>query len=174
MPSNRDSWCTPRWLAEALGEFDLDPCSNPRSHIRASFRVSLEDGGDGLCPSVYEDEPGGFRGNDGLLYYTLDTDRVFVNPPYSRNQVMKWVDNYAHTDFTFLLRWDPSTQWFRKIWHASNYIWFANRRINFEPPPGVPSSSNPYPHALFFKSAPPDTLRGLGYCYEPSISGNPR
>jgi hypothetical protein len=129
--------------------------------------VCLEAGGDGIVPSVFSDHPGGFRGNDGDLYYTPEADRVFVNPPYSRGQVERWVDHYAHTDFTFLLRWDPSTQWFRKIWHASNYIWFPNRRINFEPPPGVPSSSNPYPHALFFKTAPPDSLRGLGYLHVP-------
>jgi hypothetical protein len=30
-----DAWCTPWALAIALGKFDLDPCSNPRSHIRA-------------------------------------------------------------------------------------------------------------------------------------------
>jgi hypothetical protein len=156
MPSNRDSWCTPRWLAEILGEFDLDPCSNPFSHIQAKTKISLETGG------------------DGLDHYTADSTRAFINPPYSRNQVMKWVDQYYYTDFTFLLRWDPSTQWFRKIWHASNYIWFANRRINFEPPPGVSSSSNPYPHALFFKSPPPDALRGLGYLQIPYDYNFPR
>lgn len=142
--TSRDSWCTPQWLAEALGGFDLDPCSNEHSHIWADRKGGL----------VY--------GLDGLRFNPPSTERVFINPPYSRGQVARWVAHYKHTDFCFLLRWDPSTAWFRELMDVTNYVWFASRRINFEPPPGIASSSNPFPHALYFRSRPPTSLEGLG------------
>lgn len=134
--TSRDSWCTPKWLADALGPFTVDPCSNERSHILAASNLSGGAGGDGLSIAV------------------SSTFSYFINPPYSRGQVMRWVDHYIGTDFTFLLRWDPSTAWFRKISEASECVWFAHQRINFEPPPGVTGGSNPYPHALFFRNCP--------------------
>jgi hypothetical protein len=44
-----DAQCTPRDLAHDLGEFDLDVCSNARSHIRARASYVLERGQDGLA-----------------------------------------------------------------------------------------------------------------------------
>lgn len=163
----RDSWCTPKWLAEALGRFSVDPCSNQYSHIIADWRVQqdlrpyeegmIEDDGDGVFG------PGCLACDDSNgTSYVLPNSRTFINPPYSRGQVARWVAHYKHTDFCFLLRWDPSTAWFKELMGVTNYVWFANRRINFEPPSGVADSSNPYPHALFFRSRPPTGLTGLG------------
>lgn len=60
-----DEWNTPKELADllyrVLGEFDLDPASNPRSHIRAKRSFSESD--NGLAQE--------WRG------------RVWCNPPYS-------------------------------------------------------------------------------------------
>ena len=100
----KDTWCTPAWLAEAIGKWDLDPCSNSRSHVRAARRFALEDGDDGLA---YRETPLSLR--------------VFVNPPYSRGQVAKWVARYGtrHFAFCFLVRLDPSTAWFRALYRAS-------------------------------------------------------
>ncbi len=129
---DRDTWCTPKWLAEAVGAWDVDPCSNGRSHIKASTTVSLELGGDGLALEVRPDT------------------RVWINPPYSRGQVVRWVRAYLHTRFCFLLRFDSSTEWFALlIAHTAVYA-LPTQRVNFEPPPSVASSSNPFPHALFY------------------------
>ena len=139
--SVRDGACTPEWLANALGYFDLDPCSNERSHIRAAVALMET------------------LGDDGLIGLTAYDWRVFINPPYSRGQVIKWVRHYKHTDFTFLLRWDPSTRWFKELIAECEVVWFADERIEFEPPPGITFSRNPYPHALFFKRWPDDDTR---------------
>jgi hypothetical protein len=134
----RDSWCTPRWLADAVGEFDLDPCSNGRSHIQADVRFDFD-----------------AHGQDGieLSRKIIPSSRVFINPPYSKGQVIRWIEAYAHTRFCFLLRFDTSTAWFHELYRLSALVCIPRRRINFEPPPGVVASSNVFPHALFYANA---------------------
>lgn len=60
-----DAQCTPRDLALDLGTFDLDPCSNPRSHILARVSFQLERGEDGLAAAwsgaVYCNPPAAIR-----------------------------------------------------------------------------------------------------------------
>ncbi len=146
----RGTWCTPERIANMLPKYYLDPCSNPRSHIRAEERWSLEQDINGLLPAWV-------TALTARQYLTL---RTFINPPYSKGQVLRWVKAYRHTDFTFLLRWDPSTVWFRELMPFVRYVWFPlGWRINFEPPPGVKASSSTMPHALYFKSEPPSTLK---------------
>lgn len=150
----RDGACTPKWLADLLPTYDVDPCSNPRSHIRARERVMLE------------------RRQDGLRISAGSAMTVFCNPPYSRGQVIQWVHRYQNTDFTFLLRWDPSTKWFATLWPLCWGAWFPNLRMNFEPPPGVKFSSNPFPHALYFAEKPVEAyngLAGMGYFVKRSL-----
>lgn len=153
---SRGTWCTPKWLCELMGEFDLDPCSNERSHVQAARRYTLP---------VF----------DGLSYWSTvaASQRVFINPPYSQGQVIKWVWAYAHTDFTFLLRWDPSTAWFRELIYGASlhgrarFAWFpTGRRINFEAPPGVKASSSTMPHALYMKKEPNAALKKHGLTVE--------
>lgn len=146
----RDSWCTPRWLTEAIGDVDLDPCSNERSHV-AAFDVFRLD-----------------RGQDGLtLSATVDAKtHVFVNPPYSKGQVIRWVKAYEHTRFCFLLRFDPSTEWFAELYRRAALVCLPRRRrINFEPPPGVKASSNVFPHALFYAHVEDATPAVLRACF---------
>lgn len=136
---DRDTWVTPYALAMKLGPWDLDPCSNERSHIIAAKTFDLE-----------------LRGQDGLRLakFVSRSTRAFINPPYSRGMVEQFVDAYAHTMFCFLLRFDPSTEWFRKLMLRTELVCVLNERINFEPPPGVEPHhklSNPFPHALFYR-----------------------
>jgi hypothetical protein len=132
--ADRDSWTTPAWITEALGPFDLDPCSNARSLVRAQQTFELGRGEDGLA-----------------LATTVEADmRVFINPPYSSGQVIRWAQAYAHTRFCFLLRFDPSTAWFRYLYQHSQLVCVTRKRVNFDPPPGVKAFSNVYPHCLFF------------------------
>lgn len=132
--ADRDSWTTPAWITVALGPFDLDPCSNPRSLVLAHRTFELARGEDGLA-----------------LASGVDSEsRVFINPPYSSGQVIRWAQAYAHTRFCFLLRFDPSTAWFRFLYQRSGVVCVPRKRVNFDPPPGVKAFSNVYPHALFF------------------------
>lgn len=161
----RDSWCTPRWLAELLGYFNLDPCSNARSHIQAKHVANYQLGGDGLLDNM---APGSWRSHSAKTINSPDSScRTFINPPYARGQAVRWIRHWKHTNFTFLLRWDPSTKWFAELLPKCAYVWFPNQRINFEPPPGVTSSSNPFPHALYMKAPLPtymwDNLAANGW-----------
>jgi hypothetical protein len=157
----RDSWCTPKWLADLIGRVDFDPCSNSRSHIRADLSIQKGDG----CDGVPDGSPRAY-----LWMYvqnSISEDKcVFINPPYARGQVIRWVKHWRSTRFIFLLRWDPSTEWFAELIPHCTHVWFPGRRINFEPPPGVKASSNPFPHALYLRNPSRgllDRLSSAGY-----------
>ena len=148
---DRGSWCTPKELAARLGAFDLDPCSNERSHVLARVRAF------GRTPD-----------DDGLALarFVPAAWRVFINPPYAKGSVSKWIRAYLHTNYVFLLRFDPSTQWFAQLAEARPFVWFPlGWRVEFEPPPGVVGSKNPFPHALFAANPLPSTLCENGYGY---------
>jgi hypothetical protein len=107
-----DAQCTPRTLALDLGDFDLDPCANPRSHIRARVRYMLEQGHDGLS----------------LPW----TGSVFVNPPYSAP--LPWCERLrAHPGaWCALVKLDPTTRWWAQLMGAG--AWWApfRARLAFE------------------------------------------
>lgn len=140
---DRDTWTTPRDIARALGPVWLDPCSNPRSKIQATKTFMLDRGQDGLELARYvpRDPPA----------------PVFINPPYSRQQVIRWVNAYGRTRFVFLLRFDPSTEWFRRLLLVSSAICVPLERVAFDPPPGIvlanDNHNNPFPHALYYRDA---------------------
>lgn len=143
---DRDTWCTPKDLAEALGKFDLDPCSNPRSHIRAEHSFMLERNENGLDVSAVQKR---MNIRTGEAWWS---SCVFINPPYS--DVMPWVEAYKGTRFCFLLKFDPSTKWFAALFECTSFVLFPRgTRIEFEPPPGIKGDSNQFPHALFFAHA---------------------
>jgi hypothetical protein len=138
----RDCWSTPQEIADIVGEVDLDPCSNDRSVVKACARAT--------------------EAEDGLTVQARPEAVVFINPPYSRGQVIKWVHHYGHTRFIFLLRWDPSTEWFRELIGHCTHVWFPPYRISFVPPPRIKASSNPFPHALYLRDPSPELLARLG------------
>lgn len=131
---DRDTWCTPSWITEAIGTWDLDPCSNERSEVKSTRTFLLDRGEDGL----------------ELAAGVKKAERVYINPPYS--DVTPWIEAYKHTRFCFLLKFDPSTKWFELLMKHTGLVLFPRgTRVEFKAPPGVPTSgSNPFPHALFF------------------------
>lgn len=151
---DRDSWVTPKWIAEAVGAWDLDPATNVRSHIQALDHFMLERGQDGLA----------------LARGVSKDARVWCNPPFSRGQVIRFVRAYGHTNFCFLLRLDPSTDWFAELEpRVGLFLVPREQRIAFDAPPGVRSSSTPFPHALFYRRASDATaaIRALCYAWRP-------
>lgn len=118
-----DDWCTPEWLCALLGRFDLDPCSNPASHVAAD--VALPCGG-------------------------LDiewTGSVFCNPPYS--DPAPWCARLRdHTGpWCALVKCDPSTRWWADLMAGcDDWAPFA-RRIKFERP-GAKFATPPFASAL--------------------------
>ncbi len=101
-----DEWYTPPAITEALGLFDLDPCTDRRNWIGANNWYSIED--DGL------DQP--WEG------------RVWLNPPYS--EVEPWMRRMAeHGHGTALVFARTETRWwFESVWpHASALLFLAGR-----------------------------------------------
>lgn len=158
----RGSWCTPKKYADLVGHFDVDPFTNARSHISARHTCQLERGDDGFG----DGSPGSFYVSSGLGYgLAAASTRVWIQPPY--DIVLKAIRHYGHTRFTALLRLDPSTQWFEELYKLSEIILVPARdRIEFDPPPGVKPSSNPFPHGFFYRREAdvPDALRAI--CFE--------
>lgn len=114
-----DDWCTPKWLAELLGWFDLDPCSNGKSHVVSDHRCQLdhEQGVDGLTADW-----SGF----GHVY------SVFCNPPYSN--VGPWAAKLRdHAGpWCALLKLDPTTKWWATLMEAVPTVTPFRKRIKFE------------------------------------------
>lgn len=148
---DRDTWCTPKWITEAIGEFGLDPCANERSHVQAQTTFDLSRGEDGLV----------------LASSVKKKARVFINPPYS--DVTPWIEAYKHTRFCFLLKVDPSTKWFELLLEHTELVLIPRRtRIQFEAPAGVPPEkaiANQFPHALFYAHATDATDAIAALCF---------
>lgn len=155
---NRGTWCTPKAWADRVGPWDVDPFSNPRSHIVSAQACMLERGDTGLAIA---DEPGTYRCG-GEVRHATDETRVFIQPPYEI--VLEALAHYGHTRFCALLRFDPSTTWFAKLYRLSSLVCVTRRRIPFEPPPGVKASAQPFPHALFYRRAEDATPAVLRAC----------
>jgi len=124
-----DDWCTPRWLAELLGRFDLDPCGNERSHIKAETVCIL--------PTL-----DGLKQNWGRW-------SVFVNPPYSKP--LLWCERLRdHAGpWCALLKLDPSTKWWAVLMAANPTIAPLRKRVSFE---GEKSMTANFPSVLIYSS----------------------
>ena len=145
--TDRGTWCTAKDWAVAVGAWDLDPFSNPRSLVAAERRCMLENGGNGLLdtavPGSYSAPPAFGRADE--------LTRVWIQPPYEL--VAAAIAHYGHTRFCALLRWSPDVKaWFPELWKRTAVVCHPfGERMEFEPPPGVEKSGDmPFPHALYY------------------------
>jgi DNA N-6-adenine-methyltransferase (Dam) len=129
-PKSSDGWCTPKSLAELLGPFDLDPCSNPRSHILSRTSLMLENGENGLQTSWW--------------------GSVFVNGPYSNP--LPWCNRLeAYTGpWCALWKLDPTTLWWSRLIRNGAYWAPFRSRIKFERP-DKPSLTANFPSVLVYR-----------------------
>jgi hypothetical protein len=112
---------TPRWILEALGPFDLDPCASPDP--RPWDCATTNWATDGL------DRP----------WHGL----TFLNPPFHRYEVGHWVSRLAeHGDGIALLHARTETGWFTPIWKSASAILFMADRIKFCRPDGSEEPHN--------------------------------
>jgi hypothetical protein len=120
-----DSYCTPLWFAQRVGNFVTDPCSNPRSHIAAIIKYMLETGHDGLA----------------LPWF----GRTWLNHPYS--DPMPWMLKLhaelgqACTEAVVLPKHDHSTEWWQVMVQPHEGFtcdqWQLHKRMQFDIPPDV-------------------------------------
>lgn len=146
-----DDFCTPKWFADIVGEFDMDVCTNELSHIRARERfvfghellareceqMSLEvfDEKDlwaklvNLATAIRNAMP---KQTDGLAAPWVGS--LWDNFPYSNP--LPWCERHADHDDTsvILAKLDTTTKWWRVLMDAG-FEWAPFRaRFKFEQP----------------------------------------
>ena len=114
------TWITPREIVEALGPFDFDPCAAwPRPWSCAAVS----------CTS------------HGRLWPWCG--RVWLNPPFDRYQVGKWIKKLAkHGQGTALLHARTEAEWFEPVWASASGILFLSDRLYFHYPDGTRAEAN--------------------------------
>ena len=102
---------TPRWILDALGPFDLDPCAgDPRPWDCARLNYT----------------------KDGLKLPWLTRDRIWLNPPFNRYEVGDWVHRLAvQGNGIALLHARTEAGWFEPVWDSATAILFLADRIKF-------------------------------------------
>ncbi|MHB1782642.1 MAG: DNA N-6-adenine-methyltransferase [Acidimicrobiales bacterium] len=116
--SRSDEWLTPPAILDALGPFDLDPCTPVEMPWRtAGARYSVADDGLGLPWS----------------------GRVWLNPPYS--DAGAWMSRLAgHGCGTALVFARTDTAWwFASVWGRADLALFLRGRVSFYDATGRPS-----------------------------------
>ena len=135
---------TPRWIIDRLGPFDLDPAAaDPRPWNCAQRNFTECD--DGLA-----------REWNG---------RVWLNPPFDRYQVARWIQRLAeHGRGTALLHARTEADWFEPIWKSASGILFMADRIHFHRPDGTrqPANSGAPPVLVAFGEEDLARLRASG------------
>lgn len=116
-----DEWLTPPEIINALGQFDLDPCSpivRPWNTATEHYTIN----------------------ENGLLQRW--EGRVWMNPPYSN--VEEWMKHLAqHGNGTALIFARTETQhFFKNVWNKADSIFFFEGRLHFHRPDGTRAKDN--------------------------------
>lgn len=114
--SSSDDWITPKYIIEALGPFDLDPCASTLQPWETALRsLTLKD--DGLQSP--------WRG------------RVWLNPPYGR-ETGKWLlrlrEHFYGTALIFART--ETKMFFETVWEGASAVMFLRGRVRFFKPSG--------------------------------------
>ena len=114
-----EEWLTPRFILDALGPFDLDPCApenRPWDTARRHYTIA----------------------QDGLSRRW--SGRVFLNPPYGP-ETQSWLRQMAlHGNGIVLTFARTDTAWFAEsVWGSASALYFLRGRMRFCSTDGEPS-----------------------------------
>ena len=127
---------------------DLDPCSNGRSTVRALRTLD--------------------RKQNGLLV-SWEESTVGINPPWS-DPLPFAKKVWESKGFWFLIKEDPTTEWWECLTAFHCFRFSFNFRVGFEPPPGVDESTNEHPACLIvdpgFRDLIGNSFKGMGRWWE--------
>ena len=124
-----DVWITPKYILDALGEFDLDPASNPFIPWPTASRFySLENNEDGLA----------------LPW----AGRVWCNPPYSN-----WVGflkklKEHNNGIALIFARTETAGFFANVWDGADSILFLKKRVQFLKIPSLTTGASTAPSVL--------------------------
>jgi hypothetical protein len=116
-------WITPKYIIDALGPFDLDPCQSPTQPWLCARR-SIVQPADGLSAD-------------------WSGARVWLNPPYSVH-ASAWLAKLArHGCGTALIFARTETEmFFAHVWGKASAILFLEGRLHFHYPDGLRAEAN--------------------------------
>lgn len=120
--NGKDEWLTPKYIIDALGAFDLDPCSPiNRPWPTAKKHYTIED--DGLS----QDWQG----------------RTWMNPPYV-NQTGKWLKKLSEhgNGIALIFARTETKMFFDYIWDKADAVLFLKGRLSFYNVDGTKGNSN--------------------------------
>jgi hypothetical protein len=118
------TWITPKFILDDLGPFDLDPAS---SWVRPWDCAKTN-----WC--------GGTTG-DGLELEWFG--QVWLNPPFHRYEVSRWIGRLAaHGKGIALVHARTEAKWFEPIWQHASMIGFLKDRLYFHYPDGRRAEAN--------------------------------
>lgn len=108
---NKEEWFTPGYIIDALGSFDLDPCTSREAKILNPIATTNY-----TCDGLINDWAG----------------RVWCNPPYGK-ETFKWIKKLAeHGNGIALIFARTETKGFHsEIWQKADAIFFFKGRVNF-------------------------------------------
>lgn len=117
-----DEWYTPKEIIDALGPFDTDPCA-PVHPLWPTARIAYNKNDDGLKQEWY--------------------GRVWLNPPYSRPLIEKFVEKMVeHNNGIALLYNRCDSKMFQDIiFQKATAMKFLRHRIRFYRPDGTRGGS---------------------------------
>jgi len=123
-----ETWLTPPWILEALGPFDLDPCTPEKMPWKTAKRR--------YTPK-----------EDGLAQPWKG--RVWCNPPYGR-AAPAWIKKMAeHNNGILMIFARTETEMFQKwVWPMAEAILFMAGRVNFHMPDGSVRGNSGGPSVL--------------------------
>ena len=117
-----DEWITPKEIIDELGPFDTDPCA-PVHPLWQTARIMYDKNDDGLKQEWY--------------------GRVWLNPPYSRPLIERFVEKMAeHNNGIALLYNRCDSKMFQDIiFRKASAMKFLRQRIRFYRPDGTRGGS---------------------------------
>jgi hypothetical protein len=118
-----DTWLTPVELIQALGKFDLDPCTPEYMPWKTAESRYFKPATDGLKATWF--------------------GRIWLNPPYGR-EAAKWLAKLAdHGRGTALIFARTETEmFFSTVWGKATAILFLKGRLHFHLPDGQRAPGN--------------------------------
>ncbi|WP_434417775.1 DNA N-6-adenine-methyltransferase [Nannocystis pusilla] len=137
-----DRYSTPAEIVDLVieqwGGIDLDPCSDPDALVPATTRYDIR------------------RGEDGLTLPWPAGARVWLNPPYSRGNLHRWIARavaHAQAGGQVLALVNVQTDalyWRHKIWPTVAAVCFLSPRVYFRKAGAAKATQHDRPSCLCY------------------------
>ena len=162
-PVDKDEWMTPSDVIEfartIMGEIDFDPCSTEEANKRVLARQYFT------------------KEDNALARDWPHYQRIFMNPPFSRGKMDRFVDKIVELEVRHKLQAafvitnnSTETRWAQKLAQHCTAVHFPEGRIGFLGPDGTPVKNNNRGQAFWYfggnKRLFRQTLEGYGVVLE--------